>query len=435
MKPLSYLRERISPQNSLLLLYHRIMAMIAALWYRFPANRLKVIAVTGTKGKSTVVHLIARILKEAGHRVGVTSTIDFQIGDTVFPNTTKQSTQGPFMLQKLLREMVRARCEFAVIEATSHALVQSRLWGVNVDTAVLTNIAKDHLEYHGGFENYLHAKGTLFENLGRSERKFGLQKTAILPSEDTHTSYFEAFQADRHISYGVGKGIVHAGEIKLTADGSVFALKVPNGEIEVALPMPGEFNVRNALAAAAATLAFGIKLSVIQKGLQTETQIPGRLETIHVGQPFTVVVDYAHTEDSLEKLLSLFRSLTIKKLFVVFGATGGGRDKGKRPAMGKIAATYADYVVVTDDDPYTEDRMEIINQVSAGVGRKEGEGFWKIRDRREAMRLALSLAQEGDTVVIAGKGCESVQMVGERIEWDDRKVARELLSNEVRVQL
>lgn len=436
MSFLNFIRSRISTQNPLLLFYHKFIAIVAAVFYRFPANRLKVIAITGTKGKSTVVHMIANILQQAGYRVGVASTIHFQIGDKIWPNDTKQTTQGRFKLQKLLREMVNARCDFAVLEVTSHALVQSRLWGINVDTAVLTNIQSDHIEYHGGFEHYLHAKGLLFSALNRAERKGEIQKTAVLPSEEPHLSYFESFQYDREISYGLSKGMVCAQDIVLASANSQFTLKVPNDAIPIQINLPGDFNIHNALAAAAAAISFGVKLSAIKKGLETQTEIPGRLEPICVGQPFTVIVDYAHTAESLEKLLSLFRPLTKGKLFLVFGATGGGRDKSKRPEMGKIAAKYANYIVVTDDDPYIEDRMQIIEQVSEGINRKEGENFWRIRDRRQAIRLALSLAKEGDTVLIAGKGCEPIQIVGtEHIPWDDRKVVREILGSELKVAL
>ncbi len=435
MSVLSKLRSSISPQNSLLLFYHQLVAIAAAIWYRFPGSRLKVIAITGTKGKSTATHLLASILQAAGYKVGVASTIHFQIGETIWANETKQTTQGRFELQRLLREMVKAKCDFAILEVTSHAMVQSRLWGVNVDTAVLTNIQRDHLEYHGGFENYLHAKGLLFALLGRAERKMGIQKTAILPSDDPNVNYFETFPSDRKITFGA-KGMVRAADSVAFADGTRFTIKVPNDEINLYLKIPGEFNVQNALAAAAAAVAHGIKLSAVKKGLEVDMEIPGRIEVIRAGQPFTVVVDYAHTPTSLEKLLSLFKPLTKGKLYAVFGATGGGRDKGKRAEMGKIAGRYADYVVLTDDDPYTENRMQIIEQVAEGVGRKEGGNFWKIRDRKQAIRLALTLAKEGDTVVIAGKGCEPIQIIGEeKIPWDDRKIAREILSAAVKVTL
>lgn len=433
---LDFFRQRISPQNPLLLFYHKIVAVMAALWYRFPANKIKVIAITGTKGKSTTAHLLTNILMEAGCRVGMASTIQFRIGENVYLNETKQTTQGRFTLQRLLRRMVDAKCEYAVLEVTSHGLIQSRLWGINVDTAVLTNIQRDHLEYHGGFENYLHAKGLLFALTGRGDRKQGVQKIFVLPAEEPHAAYFEEFPADRKMSYGINKGMIHTEEISLRADGSSFVLCVPNANMQVNLKIPGEFNIRNALAAAAAAASFGIKLNAIQKGLEAQVEIPGRIETINVGQPFTVVVDYAHTPESLEALLSLFRPLTKGKLFIVFGSAGGGRDKSKRPHMGEVADKYADYIIVTDDDSYTENRVQIIEQIAAGIKRKEGESFWKIRDRREAIRLALSMAKEQDSVLIAGKGCEPVHLIdGKRIPWDDRKVVREILGSEISVQL
>lgn len=430
-----FLRERISPQNPLLLFYHKLIAIAAAIFYRFPGNKIKIVAITGTKGKSTVSHFITSILMSAGHKVGLASTIRLQVGEASWPNTTKQTTQGRFRLQQLLRAMVNEKCDFAVLEVTSHALVQSRFWGINVDTAVLTNVQRDHIEYHGSFEKYMHAKGLLFANIGRHERKSGMDKCAVLPIDDAHFAYFDAFPVDRKISYGE-KGMVHATDITLRADGSTFTLNIPNDKIKVDLKIPGEFNIMNALAAASAALSFGIKLTAIKKGLEAETDIPGRLEAVRAGQPFTVVVDYAHTPVSLEKILSLFRPLTKGKLFVVFGATGGGRDKSKRPEMGAVADRYADYIVVTDDDPYTENRMQIIDQVCSGIKRKEGQSLWKIRDRKQAIRLALSQACEGDCVIIAGKGCEPIQIVGkERIPWDDRRIVREILESTLEVQL
>lgn len=435
MQFLDLIRGNISTQNSLLLFYHKLVAIAAALWYRFPANKLKVIAVTGTKGKSTVCHLLTSILTQAGHRVGLASTIRLQVGESFLPNTTKQTTQGRFRLQQLLRAMVNEKCDFAVLEVTSHALVQSRFWGINVDTAVLTNIQRDHIEYHGSFEKYMHAKGLLFANIGRQERKGGLDKCAILPTDDAHFAYFDAFPVDRKILYGE-KGMVRATDISLRADGSTFTLNVPNDKIKVDLKIPGEFNIVNALAASSAALSFGIKITAIKKGLEAETDIPGRIENIYAGQPFTVIVDYAHTPVSLEKVLALFRPLTKGKLFIVFGATGGGRDKAKRPEMGAVADRYADYIVVTDDDPYTENRIQIIDQVCGGIKRKEGESLWKIRDRKQAIRLALLMAKKGDCVIIAGKGCEPIQIVGnDRIPWDDRTIVREILSSKLEVQL
>lgn len=433
---INYLRKKISPSNPFRLLYHQMMAFLAATYYRYPSRYLNVIGVTGTKGKTTTTNLITSVLTEAGYKVGMTSTILFQVGDTKWTNLTKQTTLGPFFLQKMLREMVNAGCTHAVLEVSSHAIHQNRTWGVNFDTAVLTNIGEDHLEYHGGFENYLHIKGLLFARLNRSQRKPRIPKVAVLNKDDAHFVYFDQFLVDREYTYGLGGGTCFASDIILTPRGSNFTLHVPNNQIDVEFKLPGEFNVYNAVAAATVGLVNNINLPVIKEALEKASSVPGRFETIDCGQKFTVVVDYAHTHESLEKLMSLYEKLTKGTLYLVFGATGGGRDKGKRPKMGAVADKYADYIFVTDDDPYEENRWQIIEDISAGIKRKEGEKFWKIPHRYEAIKTALSMAQEGDTVIIAGKGSEEIQMIGdEKIPWDDRKVVRELLSREMKVEI
>lgn len=433
---ISYLRKKISPSNPFRLLYHQMMAFLASTYYRYPSRYLNVIGVTGTKGKTTTTNLITSVLTEAGYKVGMTSTILFQVGDTKWTNLTKQTTLGPFFLQKMLREMVNAGCTHAVLEVSSHAIHQNRIWGVNFDTAVLTNIGEDHLEYHGGFENYLHIKGLLFARLNRSQRKPRIPKVAVLNKDDAHFVYFDQFLVDREYTYGLGGGTCFASDIILTPKGSNFTLHVPNNQIDVEFKLPGEFNVYNAVAAATVGLVNNINLPVIKEALEKASSVPGRFETIDCGQKFTVVVDYAHTHESLEKLLSLYEKLTKGTLYLVFGATGGGRDKAKRPKMGAVADKYADYIFVTDDDPYEENRWQIIEDISGGIKRKEGEKFWKIPHRYEAIKTALSMAQEGDTVIIAGKGSEEIQMIGdEKIPWDDRKVVRELLSREMKVEI
>jgi len=417
-------------------MYHQFMAVMAAVYYRFPSKSLNVIGVTGTKGKTTTTNLISAVLTEAGYKVGMTSTILFQVGDAKWTNLTKQTTLGPFFLQKMLRRMVDDGCTHAVLEVSSHAIHQNRIWGINFDTVVLTNIGEDHLEYHGGFDQYLHTKGLLFARLNRSARKPRIPKVSVLNKDDSHFVYFDQFLVDREYTYGLGGGTCYGGDIMLTPRGCNFTLHVPNNQIDIELKLPGEFNVYNALAAATVALANNINLAVIKSALEKASAIPGRFETIECGQKYTIVVDYAHTTDSLDKLLSLYKKLTKGKLYAVFGATGGGRDKAKRPKMGKVADKNADYIIVTDDDPYEENRWKIIEDVSAGIKRKEGEKFWKIPHRMEAIKLALTLAQEGDTVVVAGKGSEEIQMIGEqKIPWDDRKVVRELLAREMRVEI
>lgn len=433
---ISYLRKKISPGNPLRLLYHQVMAFLAATYYRYPSRFLNVIGVTGTKGKTTTTNLVAAVLTEAGYKVGMTSTILFQVGDAKWVNLTKQTTLGPFFLQKMLRRMVDEGCTHAVLEVSSHSIHQNRIWGINFDTAVLTNIGEDHLEYHGGFDNYLHTKGVLFGRLNRSQRKPRIPKVSVLNKDDSHFVYFDQFLVDREYTYGMGGGTCYGSDVSLTPRGCNFTLHVPNNQIEIELKLPGEFNAYNALAAGAVGLVNNINLSVIKSALEKASAIPGRFETIECGQKYTIIVDYAHTTDSLEKLLSLYKKLTKGKLYVVFGATGGGRDKAKRSKMGAVADKYADFIIATDDDPYEENRWDIIENIAAGIKRKEGDRFWKIPHRLEAIKLALTLAQEGDTVIIAGKGSEEIQMIGDKkIPWDDRKVVRELLAREMRVEI
>jgi len=431
-----YLRKKISPGNPLRLFYHQVLAVIAAIYYRFPSRFLNVIGVTGTKGKTTTTNLIAAVLSESGCKVGMTSTILFQVGNYQWSNLTKITTLGPFFLQKMLRRMVDEGCTHAVLEVSSHAIHQNRIWGVNFDTVVLTNIGEDHLEYHGGFENYLRTKGLLFSRMNRSQHKARIPKVSVLNKDDPNFIYFDQFLADRKYTYGMVGGTCYASDMVLNPGGSTFILHVPNNQIEVKLNLPGDFNVSNALAAATVGLVNNINLTVIKKALEKSSSIPGRFETIDSGQKYTIVVDYAHTHESLDKLLSLYKRLTKGRLFAVFGATGGGRDKGKRPKMGAVADKYADYVILTDDDPYEEDEWKIIEDISSGIKRTEGEKFWKIPHRLEAIKLALTLAHEGDTVAIAGKGSEEIQIIGtEKIPWDDRKVVRELLAREMRVEI
>lgn len=433
---LDFLRRIIPETHPFRLFYHKIMAVAAAVYYRFPSRFLHVVAVTGTKGKTTTTNLVARILQEAGHKVGVSSTVLFQVGNHSWSNATKITTLGPFFLQKLLRQMVTEGCDYAVLEVSSHAILQNRIWGINVDTAVFTNISEEHVDYHGGFENYMRTKGLLFSHLNRAARKPHIPKISVLNQDDSHVDYFQQFLADRVYTYGMKQGTCFAQKLQLMPDGSRFTLHVPNGSAEIYLRLPGEFNVYNAVAAATVALANNINIETIKKALESSMMVPGRYEPVDCGQKYHIVVDYAHTAESLGSLLEMYKGLTTGRLFAVFGATGGGRDKGKRSEMGAAADKFADMIVVTDDDPYSDDEWEIVEDICAGIKRKEGEGLWKIPSREEAIKLVLALAKEGDTVVLAGKGAEEIQIVrGKRIPWDDRHVVRSLLSREMRVEI
>lgn len=432
----AFFRNLLPHQHPLRLLYHKLIAIAAAVFYRFPANQMLVIAVTGTKGKTSTSNMIHRIFTEAGRKTGLLTTINFKVGEDEERNTTNHTTIGPFQLQKKIRDMANARCEVLVIEVTSHAILQSRLWGINVDTAVFTNLSQDHLDYHGTMEAYRNAKGKLFEQLNGSVRKPGVSKISIVNQDDSEHEYFNRFPCDQLFEFGIVKGSYSARNLQLDAEGTGFLLRIPNGEIDVRLPIPGKMNVYNALAAATVATAHKINLHTIKTALESMPPLPGRLEVIEEGQPFTVVVDFAHTEESLKQVLEMLRSLTRGKLVVVFGATGE-RDTGKRPKMGAVVHAYADQIILSNDDPYGEDPLEIARMVREGIPRKEGQAFWQVLDRKEAIRLALSMVQtKDDTVVIAGKGAEAYQLIGrERIPHDDRQVVREFLAKAVDIEV
>jgi len=433
---LDYLRKQIPETHPIRLFYYKIVAVLAAIYYRFPSRYLRVIAVTGTKGKTTTCSLLAQILEKAGHKVGVMSTVFFQVGDRKWANLTKQTTVGRFELQRLLREMVEEGCQYVIIETSSHAMLQSRLWGVNVDTAVFTNLQKDHIEYHGSFDSYKQAKGMLFDKLNRLQRKSNVPKVFVVNNDDVASDYFLKFPADQKYTFGLRKGIYVSRDVKSLPNGSEFKYFIPNGEAEIRFPLPGVVNVYNATAAATVAVSEHIGLPTIKKALEECSAVPGRMEPIDCGQLFSVIVDYAHTQDSLKALIDVFKPLTKGKLILVFGATGGGRDKAKRPLMGEVADQRCDEIIITDDDPYDEDNIAIIEQIAGGIKRAEGERLWKVPSRREAIRLALSMAQENDTILIAGKGAEEFQMTREgKIPHDDRQVAREFLSKESDVEI
>lgn len=408
---------------------------MAAFLYRFPADGMTVIAVTGTNGKTTTCNILHRIFTEAGHKVGLFTTVNFKVGEFEETNLTGRSTISPFKLQKKLRQMVTQGCDVVIVEATSHAIIQSRMWGVTVDTAVFTNLTQDHLDYHGTMDSYRDAKGKLFKNLNASKRKPNVQKIAVVNKDDPAEEYFCSFPVDQLFEYGIQRGTYNARDLVARPDGTKFLLKIPNGQVEINFHIPGRVNVYNALTAATVAVAHHINLQTIKAALEKMQPVAGRIEIIDEGQPFTVVVDYAHSEDALQNLLSMFRELTKGRLIIVFGATGD-RDKGKRPKMGAVLHKYCDMIIVTNDDLYTEDPKQIAAMLREGIPREEGDGLWQVLDRREATRLALEMAGEGDTVVVAGKGAEEFQVLKTgKIPYDDRKVVREILSRVVDIEV
>ena len=409
----------------------RALAGLAAAFYGHPGRRLRVVGVTGTDGKTTVVHLVSHLLEMAGHRCGLLSTVRCKVGDRIWANESRFTTPEAPEVQAMLAEMVEAGCDYAVLESSSHGLALHRLDGCEYEVAVMTNVTADHLDFHRSREEYLAAKGRLFVMLDESVKKTGVEKVAVLNADDPASDYFRSLTSARAIAYGIERPAeVRATEIRALDWGSRFRLVTPAGEEEVTIGLPGEFNVHNALAAAAVALSQGMFLEDVVRGLESFSGVPGRLERIDVGQPFTVVVDFAHAPEALRQMLEFLRAHCGGRLIAVFGCIGE-RERPRRAGMGKVTGLLADFSILTNDNPVGEDPEAIIAEIAQGLretGRHEGHHFVAIPDRREAMAHAFAMAVEGDTVLLAGKGHEQSITIGETmIPWDDRRVARELL--------
>lgn len=404
----------------------KALAMMGAAFAGFPARKLKMVGVTGTNGKTTTAFLIEEIFKAAGHKTGLIGTIMNKIGDKVFPvtNTTPESLD----LQLLLKEMVDSTVSHVVMEVSSHALELERVAGVEFDTAVFTNITQDHLDFHVTMENYLEAKKKLFSDLHRGSGKNG-QKHGIVNIDDPRAKDILEAVSGQIVTYGFKHECnIRACHINLQADGVTFDVLTPAGEITLVLHLTGLFNVYNALAAVAVGFVNDIDLKDIKIALESVKGVPGRLEKVDEGQPFTVFVDYAHTPDGLENIIKAAREFARGRIITLFGC-GGDRDRTKRPIMGEIAARLSDYAVLTSDNPRTEDPLMILSEVENGVRRgADRTKYSLIPDRREAINYAIKMAEPGDVVLIAGKGHETYQLVQDKVlHFDDREVASEIL--------
>jgi UDP-N-acetylmuramoyl-L-alanyl-D-glutamate--2,6-diaminopimelate ligase len=402
--------------------FHYLESVAARIRYGFPARRLKFIGVTGTNGKSTTVNLIGSILEAEGIKIGIYSTAVVKIGNKSQDNDIDGglTTSNPFVLHRILREMKKAGAEWIVLEVSSHALVQHRVSGIHFDATLITNLTRDHLDYHHTMEEYAAAKGKLFANKPRF---------MALNRDDDWYDFFDQFPAEHKISYGTHReSEARITGAKLSFKGTQLSLKLDNHDLDVSLQLPGQFNAYNATAAASLTYTMGLKLESIKKGLETFEQMPGRVQLIEEGQDFRVVIDHAHTEDALKQLFENMRMLLKGRLITVIGCDGD-RDPGKREPIGKLAAEYSELVIVTDLEPYTEDPADIRATVLKGAKSiKEGVVVKENADRRKAIKQAFKFAKKGDVVLIPGLGNQHYRGMGEgKIEWDDREVAREEL--------
>ncbi|MCK4553766.1 UDP-N-acetylmuramyl-tripeptide synthetase [Candidatus Parcubacteria bacterium] len=460
--------------------YHFLLSWFSAVWYRVPSEKLIVIGVTGTTGKTTSVYLIAKMLESAGYRVGYTSTAMFSNGEKEWLNDKKMTMIGRFFTQKILRQMVKNKCQYVIIETTSEGIVQYRHRFINYDILIFTGLYEEHIDSHGSFENYKQAKGKLFAHLKNCKTKYvneqkyvcksdtgikkidlnRVKKVIIANGDDENADYFLGFKAEEKYEVSAQGGPasgwrsmkfppeadepraqevrseqneeyfdikkVIASDVDVNSNGTSFMVN----NMQIDLQLLGEFNIANAMTAVCLGLAQGLEMKQIKKGLESVKGVPGRLEKIDAGQNFIVIVDYAFEPKAVAKLYETIELIPHNKIIHVLGSAGGGRDVARRPKLGKLAGEKADYVIVTNEDPYDDDPQIIIDQVAVGtehVGKKVGDNLFKILDRRKAIKKALSLAKENDIVLITGKGSEQAICVadGEKIKWDDREVARE----------
>lgn len=425
--------RKLSPHWAISTL-HWLEAWAGAVRYGFPSRQLIVVGVTGTNGKSTTVNYIAKVLGQAG-KAGFVTTANVNDGEREWINAWKLTTPGRFHLQRLMRQMVANGCRYVVLEISSEGLIQYRHAGINFDLAVFTNLTPEHIERHGGFENYRKAKGMLFQHLTQLPRKIlgGKRQPKVIVAnvDDQHAGYFMGFPADEKVGFEVrasehgsmGASVL-ASDVSLQPWSSSFVVDSQTFQVN----MGGQFNVYNALAAVAVGRALDVSLEACVAGVASLTSMLGRMERIEAGQSFTALVDYAPEPESMRQLQEAIGRIPHGKVIHVFGSCGGGRDASRRPILGKMVAGYADVAIVTNEDPYDEDPQQIIDQVVAGtVGGRAGVIIEP--DRRLAIRKAVGIAQADDLVVVTGKASEQYICWenGRKQPWDDRTVLREEL--------
>ena len=398
----------------------KALAIAAANFFGHPASALQLVAVTGTNGKTTTTSLVDAMVKASGAKTGLFGTIAYHTpaGDFPAPNTTPESVD----LQGFLAQIRDAGGRYGVLEASSHALSMDRLWGCHFAAAVFTNLTREHMDYHKTFEDYFAAKRTLFQGTGA-----GAPEVAVINTDDEYGKQLSGL-AKRTVTYGLASDAeITTKKFQLTFDGLAFSAHTPNGKVQVASALVGRINVYNILAAIGAAQALGLSNEAIEAGIRNLESVSGRFQRIHLGQPFFVVVDYAHTDDALENLIRTARELNPKGRIITLFGCGGWKDRTKRPVMGEVTGRLSDLTILSNDNPKTEDPLKIINDIVVGLQKTAGKYLIE-PDREKAIGMAMDEARAGDIVLLAGKGHENYQILADRtLEFDDRDMARKAL--------
>lgn len=404
---------------------HLAEAVLANVQYGFPARKMHIIGVTGTNGKTTTTTLIHKMLHEAGFKVAMSSTVEYGIGDDIIKQVEHITTAPAGILQKRLRDFERAGVEWVVVEASSHALAQYRIWGIPFEIAVMTNVTLDHLDYHGNFENYLDAKRQLFVLASKNGRRFG-----VVNADDPNADKFTDSIA-RSVTYGINDGELRADNIRLSSDHSTYRAHIDDDEYNIRINIPGEFNISNSLAAIAVGRELGLDKKQIENGIASLKGVEGRMSVVDEGQKFNVIVDFASTPDAFERMFSSLRPVVKGKLVAVFGSAGR-RDEDKRSIQGEIAGRYCDEVVLTEEDDRDIDGNKILAQIAKGAkkaGKVIDKDAFLILDRESAIKFAFTRVKNADdTVVLLGKGHEkTIERADGEHPWNETEVAKKVL--------
>ena len=402
----------------------KALAIVSKNYYQDPSKELNLIGVTGTNGKTSTTTLLKTVLRSAGHRTGLFGTIENSLDDEIIPasHTTPESRD----LLEMLRMLRTKGADYAVMEVSSHALAMERVYGVDFRAGVYTNLTQDHLDFHADMEEYFLAKLRLFQQINQQEQEDPKGRYVVLNQDDDYSSRIRETLSCRIVTYGIHDDSDYmAKNVEVGLNGITFDLVYPGGVMDMHLRMTGEFTVYNCLAAVAVALEEGIEPDIIKNAL-AETKVPGRFEPVQAGLSYAVVVDYAHTPDSLENAIRTAKQVSKNRVITIFGC-GGDRDRSKRPIMGRIGSEESDYTIITSDNPRTEDPKAIIEDILSGVA-QDSSRYESIIDRREAIRKGIAMAEDGDLVLIAGKGHEDYQIIGkDKYPFSDMLVAREAI--------